>query len=286
MCAGLIRRSIVATVLAGAALMAGATTASGERGTRNPSTYHDPTGDSGTGPDISSVTLRNTAAGTIGFDISIPTWKQQILPADGVVALFIDADRDGATGSDGFEYTLQTSGGFSEAALGRWDSSAWRKVAAPSLVKILNVSTGTVTFQISRADLGNTGGFHAWVATASSMTDEEWADLAPDGDATYDYFLSTPRVTRAAVHSLPSTPRAGRQFTVGGVTFTFATHDKLTARSLRCRATLGRKALRGSGPGGCTFSLPRNAKGKRLAVAITAAVTGDSLMVRKSFTVR
>ena len=283
MSAGFTRRAIVATVVSAATLMAGATAAVGVAA-RNPSTYSDPTGDSGSGPDIASVTISNTVDGRIDFDISIPTWKG--LPtAGGIVAVFIDADRDESTGWDGFEYTLQTGSGISTPVLAHWDGSTFVDVAASWLTKVVDPSTGGVELELPSADLGITTGFYAWVATVSSPTDEQWADVAPDGDATYDYVLSMPRVVKASVRSAPSAPRAGRPFTVTGVTFTFQTQETVTARKLRCRATLAGRTLRGSGAGGCTFSLPRDTKGKRLTVAITAAVGSESVTVKSSFTV-
>jgi hypothetical protein len=39
-------------------------------------------------------------------------------------------------------------------------------------------------------------------------------------------------------------------------------------------------------PNGCAFSLPRNAKGKRLSVAITATVEDQSKTITSSFRVR
>lgn len=40
--------------------------------------------------------------------------------------------------------------------------------------------------------------------------------------------------------------------------------------TVSCTATLGGRRLRGTGPGGCTFALPRNANSKRLRVTVTA----------------
>jgi hypothetical protein len=64
------------------------------------------------------------------------------------------------------------------------------------------------------------------------------------------------------------------------------TDEVLMATSFACRATLGGRALRGSGEGGCRFSLPRNARGKRLVLVITATVADQSRTVRTGFRVR
>jgi hypothetical protein len=115
---------------------------------------------------------------------------------------------------------------------------------------------------------------------------DDFDDLAPDGEAVYNYTLSTPHIASVRARFSPAAPRAGRRFGVAGVTARLTTNEEMPAASFRCRATLARKALRGRGVGGCTFTLARNAKGKRLTIVVTATLAGDSRTLTRSFTVR
>jgi hypothetical protein len=59
----------------------------------NPVESADPTGDSGTAPDISSAGIGNTLAGVIRFEIAM---ANRTLPQENdVTAVIIDADRNG-----------------------------------------------------------------------------------------------------------------------------------------------------------------------------------------------
>ena len=250
----------------------------------NPLTFSDPAGDSGSGPDITSVVVGNTAAGLIRFEISIA--NTVLLPAEHFVGVFIDADRNAATGVfEGFEYTIQTAGMMGELVLARWDGSQFVRVAAPSLVKVWQ-SGGTMTFRISSADLGNTQGFSFFAGTAVLPVEDSFDDTAPDGIATFTYTLSTPHIATVRPTFAPTRPRAGRAFRVAGVRVGLAGDEVVTATSFRCRATLAGRALRGSGVGGCRYQLPRTARGKRLVIAITATVGDQSQTVRSAFRVR
>ena len=132
----------------------------------NPIRFVDPAGDSAGGPDITAVTISNTAAKVIRFEIAIA--NTAILADNQFVGIFIDADNDASNGPfGGFEYTIQAAGALGQAVLGRWDGSAYAPTSAPSLVKIW-VSDGTMTFQIAAADLGNATSFAFWGGNGSS----------------------------------------------------------------------------------------------------------------------
>ncbi len=253
----------------------------------NPSVYSDPTGDANGRVDISRVAISNTAGGVIDFEISIAN-AGVLLSDDAVIAVVIDADRNDSTGTNGFEYAINSWGSTRQASLVHWDGFKMVEVPAPSLIKIWQ-SDGTLTLRIARHDLNDTSGFYAWVASWSPRdpsAGDDWDDEAPDGSDTYDYALSMPHVTGAVAHFAPSAPRAGRRFAVSGVTFALQSDEKVSATGFRCRATISGKALRGSGAGGCSFALPRDSKKKRLSVTTTATVGDESRTLRNSFVVR
>jgi hypothetical protein len=254
------------------------------RTAHNPQTFPDPSGDSGGGPDITSVLVGNTAAGLIRFEISIA--NTVLLSDNDVVVVFIDADRSPATGVfEGFEYTIQTAGSLGELVLARWDGSQFIRVASRSLVKVWE-SGGKMTLRISRSDLENTQGFSFFAATEVLPAEDPFDDTAPDGIATFTYTLSTPHIAAVRPSFAPATPRVGRAFKVASVRVALESDEVLPATTVLCRATLGGRALRGTGAGGCRFSLPRNARGKRLVVAITATVGDESRTLRTVFRVR
>jgi hypothetical protein len=279
---------VLALVLAITALGAVSAASGGTRASTagNPSTFPDSAGDSGAGPDITNVVVGNTVAGLVRFEISLAN-AGVLLPDDHFVGVFIDADRNPSTGyQEGFEYTVQTAGSFGELLLGRWNGSDFEEVSAPSLLKVWE-GGGKMTFRVSKADLGNTTGFSFFAATElMSVADDEFADTAPDGIAAFSYTLTTPRIASVRPRYLPATPRAGRPFRVTGVTMKLESDEVLPAASFRCRATLGGKALRGGGSGGCTYSLPRKAKGKRLVLVVTATRGEQSRALRAVLRVR
>jgi hypothetical protein len=249
----------------------------------NPRSFSDPTGDSGSALDISGVAVGNTAAGDIRFGIDFANAGVLWRP-DNLMAVFVDADRSESTGwAGGFEYTIQIAG--AQAFVGAWDGSTFVATPAPSLVWVWSFGRGP-WLEISRADLGNTAGFRFWAASEVLPEAGDFDDVAPDGFDAFEYTLATPHVASASAGYSPSAPRAGRRFRVGGVTVTLETHEEVQAATFRCRATLAGRTLRGTGVGRCTFSLPRNARGKRLVVVTTAFVGGQSTMVRGSFGVR
>ena len=143
-----------------------------------------------------------------------------------------------------------------------------------------------MTFEISKTDLGNTSGFWFWAATEVLPPNDTWDDTAPDGDAIWRYMLSVPHVKTARAAVSPAAPRAGKAFRVTAVTFTLETGEQLPASGYRCRATLGGRALRGSGAGACTFSVPGSAKGKRLALTTTASLAGETRTITSAYAVR
>jgi hypothetical protein len=251
----------------------------------NPISAADPTGDAGGGPDITGVTISNTVANVIRFQIAIA--NPGILPDTHFVAVFINADMNASTGAfGGFEYTIQTGGALGQALVGQWNGDTYVPVEAPSLVKIW-VGGGTMTFQLANSVLGNTTTFTWWAATEIlPEIEDDWDDVAPDGTAVYSYTLSTPHVASAAARYAPATPRAGRRFAVSGVTLRLTSDESVAAASYRCRATLAGRAVRGTGRGACTFALPRSARGKRFVVTITATLGTDSRVVRRTFRVR
>lgn len=220
----------------------------------------------------------------IRFQVAIA--NTPILADNQLIAVFIDADRSPSTGPfGGFEYTIQAAGALGQAFIAHWDGSKYVLVSAPSLVKIWT-SGGTMTFQISSSDLGNTSQLSFWAVSEALPESGDWDDRAPDAGFVVTYTLSTPHITSATPHFSSATPVAGRRFAVTGATLTLSTDEQVPAPNIRCRATLGGRPIRGSGKGGCSFSVPRSAHGKHLVVVISVSLDSESSTLRRTFRVR
>ena len=250
---------------------------------RNPVGYDDPTGDSGTGPDINRVTVSNTATRRVRIQIAVANLP---IPSDNhFFAVFLDTDGDESTGPEGgFEWTIQTTGIIGEVVLARWDGSRYARAPAGTVVK--SWGSGTMSFDVAGADLGTATALTFWAATEDLAGELPFDDTAPDGDRAYTYELSAPHVVGATARFSSATPRAGRRFSVTGVSLRLSSGETLPAAAFRCRATLAGRAMRGSGRGVCTFTLVRTAQGKRLAVSVTATYFEQSRTLRKTFRVR
>jgi hypothetical protein len=151
--------------------------------------YGDPAGDSGSGPDITGVSVSNAANGMINFQIAIPGQPQ--LAPDSKVVLLLDTDRNPATGfadAGGIDYLFVVDGATQSYGLLRWNGTDFEDAPAP---------TATVSYQsgvflsINRSDLGNTAGFNFWARAFQGDTPTPGAlDDAPDGGL-WTYLLST-----------------------------------------------------------------------------------------------
>ncbi len=231
--------------------------------------FTDPAGDSGSAVDVTAVSVDNDASGNITIAI---TTNQPALPADAVLILPFDADRNAATGSpSGIEYSFQLRS--TGPSLSVWTGSTF--APAPSTTLGVSYTSGVARLTINKSELGNTSGF-AFRIVSSFITGGQAGsiDLAPDSGA-YTYVLATP-ATVAEGKPVAKTPgvHAGKRFRISAPVTTSARPVTVT-----CAARVGRKALvaRGryaAGAATCSGVVPSGTAGKRLTGLITAAVTG------------
>jgi hypothetical protein len=252
--------------------------------------YTDAAGDGKGGPDISSVAVASDATGQIVFTISAGG-----LPAEGDTTVFVglNTDLNEATGGPntlGADYMLVDSRSDHMYSFGRWTGSDW-DWDTPSTTVTVQASDGSTLISVNRSELGNTGEFGFWVRAIQGDASAGQLDDAPDVGA-WNYSLQGdgPRIDGVLVHPLPSAgPKAAKPFTLtavrirtpstGGVAL--APHPD----SYSCRAKLAGKAFAGSGTGGCTWKIPKTARGKTLTVVITATYEGASKSVPFTFRV-
>jgi hypothetical protein len=232
-------------------------------------TYSDPTGDSKTAPDISSIVASlDSSSGTLGFRVAFA--NNDDLSNGGVLLIAIDTDHNATTGNQlGAEYEIAvTQGGY---LFLKWDGKQMSSFSHQPVV--VTSTAGGVNVTLSSSDLG-TQSFNFVVGSVRGND----ADIAPDnGEFSFPPSTTTQiKFDSILVATKPTKPKAGRHFslTVGGAKLD--TGEIVTLDSYACHATLAGHALHGSGTGGCTWTLPKKAKGKKLVVDVTVSYQGAS----------
>ena len=233
------------------------------------------------------MVVSNDDAGTIRFRINVA--NQRHLARDSTVELFIDSDRNPATGdplSLGAEYRLAIDGGTQTFDFGSWDGTRFDS-AAPSTTAAVWYWSG-VSFTMNRTELGGTSGFSFWIRAAGSG---RAPDAAPDR-GTWTYEVGTGGVNPRDIDSFayrvrPAVPRAGFvfQLRIDRVRLVEGAGEATPDR-WSCSAILAGRTIRGSGHGRCDFRLPRAARGKRLVVTMTVAYMGSVVSGDATYRVR
>lgn len=261
--------------------------AGGAQASANPATFSDPTGDSGTAPDIKSVLVANNANGQISFRINL---VGLVVPSDTRVVVAIDSDRNPSTGHDGSDYALIADWSDAGFVLARWSGSQF--VETPESTFSAGRDGDSVVFSVNRSELGNTSAFDFWVRSVQgSMFAPAHEDTAPDTGA-FTYELGpgvVPQLTAKLRHT--ATARAGKPFVV---VITIARSDDvpidLTIDDVKCAATAGRRTLRVGGAdalgpeAGCLWYLSRKSRGQVLRALITVSL--DGAVITRRFTAK
>jgi hypothetical protein len=251
-----------------------------------PATYADAVRDAARGaPELTTVVVTNDDAGAIRFRINVA--NQPRLARDSTLELFLDTDRNPTTGdplSLGADYRFALDGASHTFDFARWDGAQFDSSASSGTVEVWYWSGVSIT--INRSELGGTGALAFWIRARGS---DRASDAAPDRE-TWAYDLvaggaNPPDIDSFSYRVRPAAPRAGTtwRLVVDRVRLT-RTGGAAAPNRWSCAATLGGKPIRGTGPGRCTFRLPRSARRKRLAVTITVAYMGE--VVTGTLTVR
>jgi hypothetical protein len=238
----------------------------------NPIEAQDPAGDSNGAPDITGITVANDFSGTILFVVEVA--NRGGFAANDDVQIFIDSDRSAATGfperGGGADYLLRIDATSQQISLGRWNGTGFE--TAPATTVRGEWRSGYVAF-VNRSELGGTTGFAFFVRTKLQSGAGSQSDVAP-ADAYLPYTLNPPHIEVIRPRFSPAAPRAGSTFRLNSVQIVFETAESAPAAAFTCRATLAGKRIRGTARGGCTFRLPKTAKGKRFVITITATAAG------------
>jgi hypothetical protein len=253
--------------------------------------FSDPAGDSGPGPDITSVVVSNDDAGTITFKVT--TANRPAPSEDYALVIPLDIDSNASTGNDGSEFVLLGlgGGGTFDAVLGEYSGSSI--VVRLSASVTASYSAGVATISVSKADLRNVSSFQFWVGVDDNADDDTNWDAAPE-DGTWSYTLVTSqppplKLSAGKPAAMAGPAKAGGAFTVA-MTVTRSDGKPFTG-AVACTAKAGAATVRSAGRavGGsarCTMRLPKTAKGKRLTGTITATAGTAKIAKAYGFAIR
>ncbi len=224
-------------------------------------TITDPQGDAvGGAADITQVVVSNDFDGNITFAVTIA--DRTTFTSDDLLFIFLNTDKNSSTGVSGLDYAIVVAS--DGAALVRASGTTF----APSPQTTLRLADNGKTITVNRSELGDTTGFSGGVLSALVSND---AAGDPAGPLAYDLELKPVLDTLAARYA-PAKPKAGKVFRLAATTLRLDDGTTVKADSVTCVAKLNGKRLAGS----CSWRIPKNAKGKRLVVTLTAHYKGVS----------
>jgi hypothetical protein len=274
----LMRRTTIVAAAAALALCA-VPSATGVGST----SFNDTIGDGNGAADVKSVVVSNDDTGRVTVRVNVDSLPK---PSNTVVFVLLDTDRDAATGSvdaAGAEYMFVDDESDDTYDFARWNGSDWGDTSS-STARVF-ADAGGVTFSINRSELGNTSALNFWVRTRLGDPGATSQDTASDGADVWTYTLqlgapAAPKVARVVIPALSLLPKAGKAFTFRISNVVLSTREVVAAERMTCKALLAGKALAATRPGGCTWKLPKTARGKTLVVTFTVTSRGASYTQR------
>src|SRR5262245_53002010 len=256
-------------VVCAALLFAGSSAGEGEQ------SYFDATGERPGALDIGRVLVHNGDDGKLELLVGFAGWDG--LPSDADVVVGLDTDRNASTGdANGWEYVVRVDGKDFTSEL----------LPAGGDVELASFPGIGLWIQLSRSEIANASSFAFAVTSRRGADDARIVDRAPEsGTWTYRLVLK-PVIVSISPRFAPAQPRAGRDFVVDA-RVTLESGSTVPATDVRCVAKLAGTALRGTGPGRCSFAIPKTAKGKRLALTLKAGYEeADAATLVKTLLVR
>lgn len=272
--------------------------------------FTDPTGDSGSAPDITAVSVSNADNGQITFRVTVP--NRTSIGADDVIAIQIGTDDpDFLAGlrvdGTGWVLAIDQKGPF----LLKWTGTDLAEVQPVPKSLSGSFSGDVATISINQADLKP--GFPDMslpiqlqfnaVSVAFQGLIVAAEDYAPAIDSKWSYRLVEPARVVLTNFDADKTVKAGKKLVVllGGAHA--ETGLPLSAGRVSCPARLGGKSLRGSGKfvtleltspttgrmitsssAACSYSVPKGAKGKTIRGSMS--VTEGGVTLERSFTTK
>jgi hypothetical protein len=237
------------------------------------STYADATGDAKSAPDVAKVDV--SVDGTV-LAIEIGFAGPEDLANDGLAAVAFNTDRNSATGDQaGSDYMVVV--GSNGYGFLKWNGS--EMVPFSHLPTALARAAGKLLILLCTCDLGTETFDFAVIGVRGNDI-----DIAPDDGGTFPLQENPVAIESLLYSPTPLFPKAGKRFTikVGGVRLE-GTNEVVLPDTVSCSAKLAGKALKGSG---CSWQLPKKARGKKLTVSVNVTYHGDSETFSQTFKVR
>jgi hypothetical protein len=252
-----LKAKIVLAVLAGlvALCLAQPALAAGSK------TFADATGETGGTADITAVKVTNDDAGVLTFEVSFANLPEML--AD--VNVFIGFNTDPTAGDElGDDYLFELNGAERKYFWGKWDGTQF--VFAGELT-FVDYEAGKMIVRLNRSHLGGVGTFGFGVTSRKGMPGAYVYDDAPnEGGWSYEIAI---RPVIGSVTVGNAAPKAGKRYAAPVTGIVLAGGQAAKPTALRCTAKLAGKSIRGTGPGGCQFAIPPDAKGKKLVITVT-----------------
>ena len=249
----------------------------GSAATTGPAAYTDPAGDAKSAPDLAKVTLGlDAASGAMTVTVDLAADDQ--LAGGAGVFVFLDTDRNSGTGDQtGAEYFI---GVFADGAgLLKWNGSDMVPFNHQPL--LVSRSARSLTIVFCTCDIGTQTFDFAVVGIRGPDI-----DVAPDTGGTFPIPEQTVTIQSFVYTPKPFVPKAGKRFTIKPLGIRLAeTNEVVVPDSLTCRAKLAGKTLKGSGTGGCSWALPKKARGKKLVVSVNVSYQGQTETFTQTFKV-
>jgi hypothetical protein len=202
-------RSLVLAAVVAALVIVGAASAA------NSASYNDAQGDVGFAPDVTSVTMSNTDAGTVTVRVAF----DKVLPFTSAdeLAIALDVDQNPDTGSVLYGTDVAIAFEGSRLVFFRASGAYFDEAPKPATVTgTLESNAAVFTFNAADVGLTPTAGFNVVVDGYSDLGGE--TDTAPDiRTANYELVAGTPAVvpgadTRAPVdHAYKSSGKHGKR---------------------------------------------------------------------------
>ena len=250
--------------------------------------YTDPSGDSTTAGDLTSVTVASDkASGQLLFRITgTNIASSETTP----LILDIDSDANPLTGDitfNGMDYEFDVDN--TSYSFGHWNGSDW--VVTPDLSVQVSGNTSQILISVNKSELGNTSMFNFFALTFNAA--DRAFDLAPNqGAFNYAFETNGPQIISVDVKKTPAAgPKAGKRFVIVPTGLKLPPDGQLTPSAIlpssySCTAKLGAKKL-ATGAGVCSMAIPKKkSKGKRLTVLLNVKYQGATKVVPLTFKVK
>jgi hypothetical protein len=287
-----LRGYLVLGVTALACAIVAPSVGAGRSITAPPSTNADPTGDSGTAPDITQVSVTNDDHGQYTFTISFATPYGS---TTGIV-IFLDTDVNATTGdpeTHGADYVLVDDRASQASELAFWGPSGWERAQSKTMSVTVGSDLKSVVLSLNKSDLNGVTSFNYIVVSYEGNADSGNFDVALSGTGSFQYTLQTVfTLLDGGTHA--DVPKAGGAWTIGMLAVRSDTGKSVGSEGvISCNAHAGSTPLLlrtkafvtpASGQGAvasCTFAVPKRLKGAALSGTLT--VRDGSQSVSEAF---